>query len=601
MICKICNKKVKPIPKGFRKPFEEQEYKCPECHYPIKKESHLFLILIIIFATLAIILSYNVMAYDVTATVNFNSQVGQIRSDFYGVNTYGIFGSNISWIDTDGDGILETLSNSTWHKEKLSEALIGSTRADMNLEFSSLGVNSFDTTSQNKNYENINKIKEQVYLSYQTNRTIYLIADYMPSWLNDTTRSLCTSARLTSCPPKSYDTWGQLVRNYVWNVTNQGEWASVVKIMVWNEYQSTFWLNNLTNTPFNATIRNQEYEKLVNATKFYIKLNWSNMDVGTGSLNLNALTYHPEFIKAYYFANISTISDFVEIHPYVALNFDTNTFFNQMNNFYLNCTQYNGKCNNIVIGEWTTDDNLIKNISANSSQYGNIIATGYSYWLNSFKISNLTSLLFRWSTAYKYSATNLYNSYPDKWGIVSEPQLDNQIYPPYNITKMFATNHKANNYVVTSSTNDSSVKIVASYDSSGQKYITITNTNSFAINQTISGLTTGYRLVDNSSQYNVSGTSIYIYDIPAYGVYTMYSFDEATTQDSGGLFYTSLLRLLAGVFTIFVLGIAVSMFYIHLKNNFKDLDAFDIIKYGVVILICVTLAGVLFDFIWGLI
>ena len=56
-----------------------------------------------------------------TIKVDFTKEIGKIREDFYGVNVQGRAGGTPVWVDANDDGNLDTLSNYTWHREKLLE------------------------------------------------------------------------------------------------------------------------------------------------------------------------------------------------------------------------------------------------------------------------------------------------------------------------------------------------------------------------------------------------------------------------------------------------------------------------------------------------
>src|SRR3989338_3133129 len=70
----------------------------------------------------------------VNVTANFSKQVGEIRSDFYGVNTHAFWLGSGTEIDTNGDGSLESDSNLSWHRAAFLDSGMGAIRWDANLE-----------------------------------------------------------------------------------------------------------------------------------------------------------------------------------------------------------------------------------------------------------------------------------------------------------------------------------------------------------------------------------------------------------------------------------------------------------------------------------
>lgn len=77
---------------------------------------------------------------------NFTNSVGVVRNEFYGANTHARYLSNGELVDTNNDGVRETLTNTSWHRETWLNANMDNQRGDMYLS-------NFYTGIGNKNAE----------------------------------------------------------------------------------------------------------------------------------------------------------------------------------------------------------------------------------------------------------------------------------------------------------------------------------------------------------------------------------------------------------------------------------------------------------------
>jgi hypothetical protein len=465
-------------------------------------KSLLFLVLSLAF----IFLISNVYALSSTITIT-DTPIGQIRSDFYGVNTHGYWGSNRSWIGSN----LEMDSNATWHNQKMQEAGLYFQRADMALDIVSASETTFYTSLSN-NYKNINTRLDTVLKAKESNSKIVFVAGYMPNWLADKTTSYCTLSTNTSCPPTNYTKFGELVVNFLKNVSCD---ANTCEVEVWNEPDGSFWLNNLSTTNITKSI---EYNKLYNATYIAVKNAYPNMKVGGGvTSGGDTDTYN---ILFNWFSNFSNKIDFVSHHDYL-LQGKYNDYDLQLRYTYdwlfKNMSLYNVQAP-IYLDEWNvwnTNGFMYNSTLNQTNNWTSSLSSAYSTTLN-VAPNNISMFMYQWSHTGNWTSGQFF-------GMVSEPKLNNTIYASYNITKLFANNHKALNTVLTSSSSDSTVKVVASKDAQNTKYITITNTNTSAFNITINGLTSGYKDVETGVVYPINNGAITILNMPSYGVQTLSS------------------------------------------------------------------------------
>jgi hypothetical protein len=413
-------------------------------------------------------------AVDVTANVYNGQDIGIIRSDFYGVGADYLMFSTYT-IDKNNDGIREAYSNYTWHRQKLLESGIKYLRFDSRL--GNIYSNSSDGTLNLTGSANMNYSINTTNWAFNNNITILFILGYMPSWLADNSSGNCNT--IDYCPPSNYTIWNNIIIDYINKTSNSSQWISKIELEIWNEPDGGFWLNNLST---DHQTKANEYIKLYNSSYYALKNAFPNIKIigpALGSLSGASTTYNIDLnMTKTYLSNLTNIIDSFSIHRYSDNPYSY--ILNDLKNITINCNLYNANCSRIIIGEWNIINNTIKNTSSGYNLlHSSLISGGYTAMLN---YVNTQSIIFRWTAAYHYGIN--YSGYPTKYAIVSEPDLDNELTPAYNITKLFATNHKAGNTVLNSSASRSDLKIVASKNAI-VNYVTLTNTNSSAITTTL--------------------------------------------------------------------------------------------------------------------
>ncbi len=415
---------------------------------------------------------------NASLTINFSETIGDIRSNFYGVNTHGIWGSNQSWIDINADGTTETLSNFTFHRDALTGANIGYIRADMSFENVANEDGTFKTDDQ-ENYDNINTRANLVRWASENNIKVLFIAGFMPSWLNDTSNGCISNP--SRCPPTNYSRWGDLVVDFIDNVTQNGLYNSTIEIEIWNEPDvAKAWLPDYALTNINRSIF---YNKLYNATYNATKTKYPNIQVGgSATTGRDAST---ELIMLNWMSNFTNQIDFVSHHTYLAqtrfsyyddlLNDDYEWIFNNISSRGVNTDR-------IIISEynvWSFNTKV-----NNPIEHKLEIALAYAGTLNTYP-ANITLVQYQWAEDVNYSAgSGIYSEYPQRWTMVAEPKLENEFYISYNVTKNFATYHSTGSTIVNSTSDNGDVRVVSSKKGNNM-FITIINTDSEAVNVTL--------------------------------------------------------------------------------------------------------------------
>lgn len=409
------------------------------------------------------------------------------------------FGSNIKsfqfigedyYIDTNGDAVLDTLGNTTWHRQYALAAGMTTWRADMRLD-KSAGVNTFNGT--NGSLYNVRTARTAIEWMYANNMTLTLIADYMPFWLANVTSSCATNTQY--CNPTNYTTWGQLVVNYIKNVTNNNATLqSIITVEVWNEPYLFFHSNGTVADRVNG------YVPLYNHTYAAIKGNFTNMPVMLSTIytqslgnsfsvgvlgNLTAAGYRTDCTATHEYAD-TTLYDQIE---------NESNFVSGYSN-YSTCmalTEYNSFESNPQVNFSTSSRKWISDALINSVNYQRNFQQYQQY---------------DWSDKAKYTSnTTVFENFPHEYRIVSEPLLDNSIYYPYIALKQLNTYHSYGKTNVNTTSNTSTVLSIASITGGNTMAVTLLNKNT-GKNVILTFTNTSYTTLTDTSTgavYSITG------------------------------------------------------------------------------------------------
>jgi hypothetical protein len=540
-----------------------------------------------------------VSSYSATANVSTTS-LGQIRSDFYGVNTGGwyLVGDDLTY----GTKIGHTGAyiNSTEYSDAFKQLNLGLNRMDAQLHYyyqnKTDGGNGVNFTDTNTNDRNFTRIIKQLQWNVDHNVKTYLIIEYMPSWLADNSSGKCTN--LNFCPANNYTKWNNIVLDYLNRSTKNNQTIlNNIIIEVWNEPDGSFFMQGISNNNINQY---NNYSVLYNQTYTTIKSVYPNLDIVAPSLAF----WNSNNLKLNFLGNWSSRTNSYSFHSYTNLcsspqgncggnaNGTYEYITLQLEDIKTRCNTYGASCNNIYISEWNDADDARKNATTQYANFSQEIAQGYTAMLN-WNASRVSSIF------YEFGEVNTFTGSNDRYEMWSGTQLGNYSAPSYNITKTFANNHKAGNTVYNSSSNNSQLKIVSSYDGV-KRYYTLTNTNSTGVNIT---LNTG---LVNTNQYlrDVETNTIYplgadgiatINNLGGYGVLTLDSNPNpvAALDDNG--FAKTVLNILLGLFAIGIVG--VGLWFLKYYNDEGELTAERIVAITIAIILALVFIRILADVI----
>lgn len=396
-----------------------------------------------------------------TITTNFSNSIGNIRSDFYGAHI-----GNDNYLSYTSLGIPPTYNY-------FVDSTVDRMRTQwLDTKMSMIRVYpAFNAISLSEGVFNSNASQQHTRLvawAKANNQKILFNMYGTPNWLANKTNNYCTTANNITCTPTDYGKMANVTVDFLNNISCD---ANTCIIEVGNEPDSSlFWLNNLSESNGNSSIRSIEYNKLYNATYLAVKSAYPTMQVG--GMGNTAKTTRTFILMDNWFGNFSNKIDFVSQHAYLGLEVDGFTNFNQMlSNYYswlqTNMTAYNVNTSRIILSEYNVNS---QNTRINlTSQWGMQMALVYEVTLNSNPV-NISLLQYEFGGYDKYNMINTTGT---------------NVFASYNVTKSFATYCPAGSTVYQSTSDDSTIKTVTCKD--GNKYnIIIINTDTVSKNVSLS-------------------------------------------------------------------------------------------------------------------
>lgn len=425
-----------------------------------------------------------------------NSATKTINPYFYGTNTHGVWGSEFSWIDTDGDGTNDEPSNYTWHRNAMQASNLTILRVDSNLEYLANANRTFKNVTYN-NVANINTTRNTIAWAKANNMRVIVTMAYMPDWLRNVT-SDCTAA---DCPANNNTRWGQLVTDYLTEVSCDPDTCIVE---VWNEIDvSSTFMSGATNA-----VRSLAYNALYNATYIAVKALNSSYQVGGPATSSTQQPWTTPLLLPW-MGNFSQQIDFVSYHNYRKNDSDYDSIVSSdLDYLYAKFSLYNFTAR-IYFNEWNEWNFTRRQDPVISAQQ---LSLAYITVLN-YNPANISMLLYQWSNYRNSSSTDYQN-------MVSEPQLANTYYNSYNVTRIFANHLGAGATILSSSANESNISVVAGNYGDRRTIIVVNKGSSFynlTLNLEPGRSSTNIYDILTGTNYTGNGTSFGSIFLPARG------------------------------------------------------------------------------------
>lgn len=434
-----------------------------------------------------------------TVTVKAEEEVGRVRDDFYGVGTYMNFFSEkgTSQICTNRH------VNYTWNRDIFLESGMTLLRLRVYLDYIySNDTMPFDIKVADKIL--LKNIEDTVKWGYENDITVLLSIVNMPEFLQNRSSGYCNESFWASCPPNNLSASNSIIIHLLNNVTNYGKYNNII-LEVGNEYYGedaihSYWDFGWLNTVnFDNITKAEEYIKWYNSTYEVIKrdtnLSWIPIVGPVGTI------YSPNFVKKF-LSDMEMHTDGLVLHRYELTENNQLIMFNDTKTLISWCGEYKNNCSWIIFSEWNIGTESLRRDSFKMYKLYNSYSQSFNSILNSYP-SNVTLVMWHWSATHEKAGLYDMVVQPE----CGEPLEYLRFSPSYNVTKDFAHYHAGGNMIVNSSSNNNSIKSVASLNPQGIWHITVINTATNNINVSIDVSSTGVEAIKdlgNEKIYPVS-------------------------------------------------------------------------------------------------
>ena len=494
---------------------------------------------------------------------NFINGLGKIRDNYYGTQGYSYGFSSNGLISTDYSCTADDSSNYIEVRNKFLNSGYNNIRWDLLMS----------NLNESGHFEG-NSTREIIEWAFNNNKKVLLTVKETPTYNQNRTTGYCTSTDWTTCSPVNYTRYGYDLVNVINNITNNGLYIDVIEIELGNEFYGSSWLNNLS---YDNITKSYEYIKFYNASYTALKDTYPNIKVGGG----NAYMYNAPNMINTFLSNLTNRWDFISIHQYIQYGSSSQSVINQINNLILNCSVYSANCSTIYLTEW----NLLHDLgNVFTDKHKITIANTYSYLLNNLP-SNTTSYIFKFTNRYKNeSCESTYN-------YTLYDSINNLYYPPYNITKQFATYHPSGATVYSSSSDYDAVKVVSSRTPAGNRYITIINTDTDSVNLTINTNDPSIKITRTDTNEVFRNTSYGEFNIGVLNSYDVITYElesrEICSQTDASS-YSLIMIACALAIVVFIIV------YVN-KKGFEDLTPGDFVIMSIGLIVALVMISAIGD------
>jgi hypothetical protein len=199
----------------------------------------------IVFLSLCCLLLSFSFVSAISVTINENQQIGNIRSDFYGVSHItdsNLGNSTDNDIGTGTNASLSDRSNASWHIEKLMDSNIKHLRIVSSLDVLYPTNTSLTTTASSlRALEDKRRVVEY---AWNNGTKVTIVLSSLPNWLANNSYP-CTTSNAT-CPPNNYTAYGVIVDDLINRITNNKAYISIIELEYRNEPYGSQYLADLS-------------------------------------------------------------------------------------------------------------------------------------------------------------------------------------------------------------------------------------------------------------------------------------------------------------------------------------------------------------------
>lgn len=460
--------------------------------------------------------------FQTNLTISFNTNKGIVNDWFHGTNTHGIHCAPGSLLDTNGDGTTDANANYTWACARIQE--LGTVmRGDSYTEYATNSVTDAFWSPPTSNVHI--GLRINLTQNLPSNHLLYMFTILLtpPQVQNKT--SDCVSDNYT-CMFNDSTRFGKIQVAFIGNITaSNASLLPYIKGEIGNEPDLyIFFLRNVgaTNTT-RYTLFNQYYNQTYDAIKAVyptIKLG------GPGICSIDTdCTAGGGAMLASFVGNLSSKLDFISWHSYRATSNPLNFYdelVNESDTVANLCVRFNvtggSECVQYLT-EWNHNGDSF--ITDDAGGYPTQIALGYMAMLNNR--ANHSGLYM-----YEFAETEPFiyaDEYPTRRAQVAYPQLDNALYTSYYVQKNFFTYFPNGTQMYGSNTTDTDVRASIGRHPNGTYYLMVVNSEAIPRNITVlmdwSNFTNA-TLVNTSTVFNISSTTLNLGSFPGYTIRTYY-------------------------------------------------------------------------------
>lgn len=324
------------------------------------------------------------------------------------------------------------------------------------------------------NFKNINKDKDMVEYAYNNGLKVLYVAGYMNAEFANLSNDCITND--DTCPPLNNTDWANFVLKFINNITLGGTYISAIEIETWNEPDiDNFWFSDVDESDVN---RVEKFNALHQEVYDVLKAAYPNLQIGgPGTTDIVETTNAKNFFTSFA-GNTTNKTDYLSLHAYDNPLLPNNDF--ALKDAQDICDSTGANCSKLRISEW---NNVNDDVKVNkTSDYAIDL---YKAYMNSINYDpGYYYQMYQWSEVYKYNNTEAYSQYPQRWSMLSEPLLDNEIYQGFNVTRNMSTAIQANATIKNQSASQTDMQTVLSEKDDNHNMV-ILNTNVYEMDTII--------------------------------------------------------------------------------------------------------------------
>lgn len=456
----------------------------------------------------------------VNTTINFSTNSILVANDSFGWNLHQWQGINGSFVDANGDGSIDTLSNATWLQNLLNNASNArGYRMDSELDqlLSSItGYTIVWRNNGNSNARNMTHHQQMTNWTIAYNKTMIVGIQYMPSTIANTTNC---AADTKTCLPSNYSQWCAIVSDYI-NTTGQNNSIANFEYEIWNEPDSAgFFMAGMDPTT-NATNRSILYTDHLYIPTWTCLRNTYGSSIKIGGPTVASVSTAAGSALMSYFLNSSANYSFLTHHDYVNTVYDGGSYdsiFSTFNTLDALVVASGDTAPLRKLTEWNQNmDSVADNAVRDEMEGVSVMFAQLDYQLRK-NLTGYPAPIYEFTCISNLTVSGCNDNHPT----VSEPQLSNTIRGLYTAVKRLSDALPKNSswYNITDSDEMTRVRFSSNVTN---RFVVISNLHNISQNHTLYfvGVPNVVKLMDmeNGTNYTVTNNLSTTLELTTWGV-----------------------------------------------------------------------------------